>query len=133
MNVIVTGSLGYDYIMNFPGRFADRIMPDKIHQISLSFLVDKLEKQMGGTAANIAYSLKLLGVEPYIVASGGNDFGPYKTYLKKHKISTNYITIHDDVPTSSYFVVTDKDDNQIGSFFIGAMQHASKLSILNVK
>lgn len=129
MNVIVTGSLGYDYIMNFPGRFADRIMPDKIHQISLSFLVDKLEKQMGGTAGNIAYTLKLLGVDPYIVASAGNDFGPYKAYMKKRNIVTAGIAVHDDVPTSSYFVVTDKDDNQIGSFFIGAMQYANKLSV----
>lgn len=74
MKEIVTGTLGYDYIMNFTGRFADRIMPDKLHQISLSFFADKLSKNLGGTAGNLAYTLKLLGAEPYIVATAGNDF-----------------------------------------------------------
>lgn len=133
MNIIVTGSLGYDYIMNFPGRFADRIMPENIHKISLSFLVDKLNKQMGGTAGNIAYTLNLLGVTPYIVACGGNDFAPYNAFMEKKKIPTTYIKTIDDEQTSSYFVVTDKDDNQIGSFYIGAMKYAAKLSVGDVK
>ena len=127
MNVIVTGSLGYDYIMDFPGRFADRIMPEAIHKISLSFLVDKLSKQFGGTAGNIAYSLKLLGIEPTILSDAGNDFAPYKEFLTKNKISTKAIFEAKDVTTSSYFVVTDQDDNQIGSFYIGAMQHTKEL------
>lgn len=78
MEIVVTGSLGFDYIMDFPGKFADRIMPDKIHQLSLSFHVDKLNKNFGGTAGNIAYSLKLLGIEPLIAAYAGNDFAEYK-------------------------------------------------------
>ena len=131
MNVIVTGTLSFDYIMDFPGKFADRIMPDKIHKLSLSFLVETLNKQFGGTAGNIAYTLKLLGLEPSILASAGNDFSPYKTFLAKHKISTKYIKEHSDVPTSSYFVVTDKEDNQIGSFYIGAMKYAKELSPLS--
>ncbi len=131
MDVLVTGTLSFDYIMDFSGKFADRIMPDKIHKISLSFLVDKLSKQFGGTAGNIAYTLKLLGTEPTILAPAGNDFTPYKTFLIKHKISTKYIKEHADVPTSSYFVVTDKDDNQIGSFYIGAMKYAKELSPLS--
>ena len=101
MNIIVTGSLGYDYIMNFSGRFADRIMPEKLHQISLSFLVDKLTKQMGGTAGNVAYSLKLLGMEPYIMAPAGNDFAPYEAFLKTHKVKDTYISIHKNTTTSS--------------------------------
>ncbi len=84
VDVIVTGSLGYDYIMDFPGRFADRIMPEKIHKLSLSFLVDKLTKQFGGTGANIAYTLKLLGVEPLLLACAGNDFDSYKKHFKSH-------------------------------------------------
>ncbi len=72
--VIVTGSLGYDYIMDFPGRFADRIMPDKLHVISLSFLVDKLTKQLGGCATNLAYTLKLFSVEPHLITAAGKDF-----------------------------------------------------------
>lgn len=128
-NVVVTGSLGFDYIMDFSGRFKDRIMPDKIHALSLSFLVDSLNKQFGGTAGNIAYTLKLLGMDPLIVASAGNDFAPYKTFLSVHKISTKNISIHKDVPTSSYFVVTDTDHNQIGSFYMGAMKYAKRLKI----
>ena len=129
MNVIVTGSLGYDYIMNFPGRFADRIMPDKIHKLSLSFLVDKLTKQFGGVAGNIAYTLKLLGVDPLVVACAGNDFTPYKKHLMKHQIRTSQIKEYKDESCSLYSVVTDQDDNQIGSFYVGAMKYAKDLSL----
>ncbi len=129
MNVIVTGSLGYDYIMDFPGRFADRIMPDKIHKLSLSFLVGKLTKQFGGTGANIAYTLKLLGVEPRLLACAGDDFEEYQKHLTSHDISTNGISVHKTERTSAYFVITDQDDNQIGSFYVGAMKYAKDLSI----
>lgn len=129
MKVVVTGSISYDYIMNFPGQFADRIMPDKIHQISLSFLVETLEKRFGGIAGNIAYTLNLLGEEPTILAAAGKDFAPYKAFLKRHKISSSFIKIHKNVSTSSYFVVTDKEDNQIGAFYVGAQKYASRLSL----
>lgn len=129
MKEIITGSLGYDYIMNFSGRFADRIMPDKLHQISLSFLADKLTKNLGGTAGNLAYTLKLLGVEPNIVASGGNDFTEYRQFLDTHHIGTAGIHIAKDEPTSSYHVVTDKDDNQIGAFYLGASKYNKDLSL----
>lgn len=128
--VVVTGTLGFDYIMDFPGKFADRIMPDKIHKISLSFLADTLKKQFGGTAGNIAYTLKLLGIEPKIVAPTGNDFEPYIKFLQKHGIDTSGILIKKDVATSSYFVITDKDDNQIGSFYLGASKYAKSLSVI---
>lgn len=129
MNAVVTGTLAYDYIMDFPGRFADRIMPEKIHKLSLSFLVDKLNKQFGGTAGNIAYTLKLLGLEPLIVSAAGNDFAAYKAFQKKHGISTKYIREYRDVGTGSYFVVTDQDDNQIGSFYTGATRYTKELSV----
>ena len=129
MNVVVTGSLSFDYIMDFSGRFSDRIMPDKIHKISLSFLVDTLNKQFGGTAGNIGYTLKLLGINPLITAAAGNDFTAYKNFLSSHNILTKYISIHKDLPTSSYFVITDSDDNQIGSFYMGAMKYATRLTI----
>ena len=132
MNVIVTGSLGFDYIMDFPGIFSDRIMPDKIHNLSLSFLVDKLNKNFGGTAGNIAYSLKLLGIEPIILSSAGNDFSPYRKFLLNKKISVKQIKIAQDVITGSYFVVTDKEDNQIGSFYIGASKYNKNLKIINL-
>lgn len=129
MQILVTGSLGYDYIMDFPGRFADRIMPEKIHKISLSFLVDKLTKNFGGTAGNIAYSLKLLGLDPLIVSPAGKDFDPYAVFLKKHNIDIKGIKIFLKEMTGSYFVVTDREDNQIGSFYSGATKFAKELHI----
>ncbi len=129
MKVIVTGSISYDFIMDFPGRFSDRIMADKIHQISLSFLVDHLEKQFGGIGTNISYNLKLLGVEPVLVAAAGKDFAPFAAFLRKHRIATSSVRVHKDVSTSSYFVVTDKEDNQIGAFYVGAQKYAPRLSL----
>ena len=130
--IVVTGSLGYDYIMNFSGSFANRIMPDKIHKISLSFLVDKLHKQFGGTAGNIAYSLHLLGINPLILSVAGNDFDPYRAFLHSAGLSTEYITEVPKEPTGSYFVVTDQHDNQIGSFYSGATKAAKSLSLATV-
>jgi len=127
--VLVTGTLGYDYIMNYAGLFSDRIMPEKIHQISLSFLVDKLNKNFGGTAGNIAYTLNLLGTKPLVVSAAGNDFAPYRTFWKKYRLSTQGIVIHKDIITGSYFVVTDTRNNQIGSFYTGATKYAESLSI----
>src|SRR5690349_20360861 len=100
MNILVTGSLGYDYIMDFNGAFADRIMPDKVHKISLSFLADKLTKQFGGTAVNISYSLKLLGLEPTIVSAAGHDFEEYKTFLESHGLQTSGIQVFNSEPCS---------------------------------
>jgi len=129
MNCIVVGSLGFDYIMDFPGKFSDRIMADKTHKISLSFLVDKLNKQFGGTAGNIAYNLKLLGIDPFILSAAGNDFSQYDDFLKENLIETKYIKRVTDEITGSYFVVTDMEDNQIGSFYVGATKHAQDLDI----
>lgn len=131
-NVVVTGTLSFDYIMDFSGRFSDRIMPDKLHCLSLSFLVDRLSKQMGGTAGNIAYSMKLLGMNPAILAPAGNDFLPYKTFLRKHAVNTEYIKVYKNEATSLYSVMTDQDDSQIGSFFTGATKYAKKLHITDV-
>ncbi len=132
MNVIVIGSLGYDYIMDFPGLFSERIMPDKIHNISLSFLVDRLSKNFGGTAGNIAYTLKLLGIDPYIHAAVGSDFESYRKFLHQHDIPTDYIYDFKDELTGSYFGITDKHDNQIGSYYQGALVHHPELSLSEV-
>jgi adenosine kinase len=133
MNVVIVGSLAYDYIMNVSGTFSDRIMEEKIHSISLSFLVDSLKKQLGGTAGNIAYSLKLLTITPLIVSEAGNDFSLYKKFLKKNRISTTYIQEYDDVSTSLYVVLNDKANNEIRSFYTGATRYATTHSILSVK
>lgn len=130
MKEIVTGSLGYDYIMNFSGRFADRIMPDKLHQISLSFLADKLSKNLGGTAGNLAYTLKLLGEDPYIVSTAGNDFADYRAFLKKHGIESGGINVVTNEPCGSYHVITDSSDNQIGAFYTGATKYNKDLSVV---
>lgn len=130
MKEIVTGSLGYDYIMNFSGRFADRIMPDKLHQISLSFLADKLSKNLGGTAGNLAYTLKLLGEDPSIISTAGSDFDDYRKFLEKHGIERSGINVVTNEPCGSYHVITDSDDNQIGAFYTGATKYNKDLSVL---
>ncbi|MBI5613988.1 carbohydrate kinase family protein [Candidatus Gottesmanbacteria bacterium] len=130
MNILVTGTLGYDYIMDFDGLFAERIMPERVHNLSLSFLVDSLSKQRGGTAGNIAYSLHLLKLSPLLLSSAGNDFGPYFKEIKQLRMNTKGISLHRDVSTGSYFVVTDKADNQIGSFYIGASKYNKDISFL---
>ncbi|HAU99496.1 MAG: Adenosine kinase [Microgenomates group bacterium GW2011_GWF2_45_18] len=126
---LITGSLGFDYIMNFSGKFADRIMADKIHQISMSLLVDSMEKQFGGTAGNIAYTLKLLGLDPLIVAPAGNDFTPYAQFLQQKGVDRSGIVVHKDVPTGSYFVITDQQNNQIGAFYKGATDRAKDIKL----
>ena len=132
MNIVVTGSIGFDYIMDFPGVFADRIMPEKIHQISLSFLVDSLKKNWGGTGGNIAYTLGLLQNQPILLASAGNDFIPYEAFLTSHGVNAAYITQFNDIATGAYFVITDRSDNQIGAFYTGAMRYAAQLSLKTI-
>lgn len=131
--ILVTGSLAFDQIMDFPGAFADQIMPDKIHMINLSFLTDTLSKNFGGCAGNIAYNLSLLGVQSAILSSAGKDFSDYKKFLDKNKINTSYIQCCKDLFTANYFVVCDKKNNQIGGFYSGAMSNDKKLSLDSVK
>ena len=88
MTIIVTGSIAYDYLMFFPGRFSEHILPDQIHQISLSFLVESMRKQRGGCAPNIAYSLALLGERPTVMATVGQDFGEYRAWLDDAGVDT---------------------------------------------
>jgi len=106
--------------MDFSGLFADHFMPDKLHAINLSFMVDKLSVQFGGTAGNIAYNLALLEEEPEIISTAGNDFGSYKTHLLRSGVNVNSIRILEDRPTAAAFILTDKADNQIAAFHYGA-------------
>lgn len=129
MKEVVTGTLGYDYIMNFNGRFSDRIMPDKLHQISLSFLADTLTKNLGGTAGNLGYTLKLLGADPYIVSTAGHDFSEYHDFLIAHELDIQGIRVVRNEPCGSYHVITDRDDNQIGAFYTGATRYNKELSV----
>jgi adenosine kinase len=127
--IIVAGSLAYDYIMDFPGHFKDHILPDKVHCINLSFLVDKLTKQRGGCAANIGYTLALLGEHPRVVAAAGRDFPEYAAYLQEHGIDVSCVLQVDDEVTATCFCTTDKTDNQIQGFYVGAMKRARDISL----
>jgi len=120
--ILVTGTIAYDRIMNFPGYFKEQILPDKIHILSVSFLVDDLKEGFGGTAGNIAYNLSLLGLKPSMVANvGAKDFLMYEAWLKKNKIDLSQIKILPKQHTSSAYIITDQDDNQITGFFPGAL------------
>jgi adenosine kinase len=118
--IIVSGSIAYDRIMDFAGLFSEHLMPDKLHAINISFHVDNLSVQFGGCSGNIAYNLALLGEEPQIIASAGNDFGPYRAHLLKSGVDPSSIRIIEKELTSSAFILTDKADNQIAAFHGGA-------------
>jgi adenosine kinase len=127
--VAVTGSVAFDTIMVFPGRFGEHILPDKTHLINVSFLVDRLEKRRGGTAANIAYTLALHGERPLLCAAVGNDFGDYDDALRTAGVDTSTALRCDDIPTASAFITTDLDDNQITAFFPGAMGRGAQVDL----
>ena len=130
--ILVTGSLAYDLIMDFPGRFSDHIDPTKIHILNLSFLVDSLKKQKGGTAGNIAYNLSLLEIPVSILGSVGEDFDEYQTFLQKAGVDVSNIKVIKDEKTSQAFITTDKADNQITSFYPGSMKNNSSLKIVDL-
>lgn len=119
--ILVTGSLAYDRIMNFPGYFKDQILPDKLHALNVSFFLHKMEESFGGTAGNIAYNLSLLGERPTILANVGKDFGEYGKWLTKNKIDLSQVKVFPKEQTASAYIITDKADNQIAGFFPGAM------------
>jgi len=128
MDIVVTGSIAYDYLMMFPGRFVEHILPEQLHHVSLSFLVDEMRRQRGGAAANIAYNLALLGERPRLMGTVGQDFGEYRAWLKQHGVDTSLTCNESDLFTASFFVTTDQDGNQIASFYTGAMARARNLS-----
>jgi adenosine kinase len=128
MNIVVTGSIAYDYLMTFPGRFKEHILPDQIENLSVSFLVDSMVRQHGGVATNIAYTLALLGEQPRVMATVGQDFAEYGTRLQKYGVDISTIKTIKDHFTASFFVSTDQDNNQIASFYTGAMAFAHTLS-----
>lgn len=129
MTIVLSGSLAFDYIMNFPGYFEDHILPDKIHVLNVSFLVESLERQRGGVAGNIAYNLGLLGQPCRLVGTVGNDFEEYEVELDGLGIDLSGIVRLDDLVTASAFITTDRADNQITGFFPGAMANAGEYSI----
>ncbi len=129
MSFIITGSVAYDYLMSYPGRFADHILPDQLDSLSVSFLADSMRRERGGVAANIAYTNKLLGGHPVILATVGNDFGDYRRWLEEQGLPTDQIIEIPEDLTATFFVSTDLDQNQIANFYTGAMAHAKEYTL----
>jgi adenosine kinase len=132
MKIVVTGSIAYDYLMSFPGAFIDHFLPDHMNRVSLSFLVDTMDKRRGGCGPNIAYTLALLGERPILMATAGEDFGEYREWLEAAGIDTSHVTQISGKFTASFFCSTDRNNNQIASFYTGAMADAGQLSFRNV-
>lgn len=128
MTVAVTGSMAFDYIMSFPGRFVDHILPDQLEILSVSFLVDSMRRERGGCGGNIAYNLALLGQCPLLMATVGQDAPEYVVWLRDQGVDTSGVLQLPDEFTASFFVSTDQDNNQIASFYTGAMAKASQIS-----
>lgn len=129
MSIVITGSIAYDYLMSFAGKFREQILPEKLENLSLSFLVDSMKRERGGVAANIAYTLKLLGGDPLVFATVGQDFGDYRAWMIAQGISVDHIIEIEHDFTASFFVSTDQEQNQIANFYTGAMAHARNYSL----
>jgi len=123
--VLICGSVAFDTIAVFDGRFKDHILPDRIHALSVSFLVPSMRKEFGGCAGNIAYNLKLLGGQPIPVATVGQDATDYLERFQRLDIPTQFIKVLPDMFTAQCFITTDLDDNQISAFHPGAMDHSA--------
>jgi adenosine kinase len=131
--VLVCGSIAYDHIMDFPGLFKDCILPDKIHALNVSFLVNSLKKLRGGTAPNISYNLALIGEKPVIIGTAGKDFVEYSQWLTGNGIDTSLVRILEDDFTASCFITTDLSNNQITGFYPGAMAKDPEISLEALK
>jgi adenosine kinase len=133
MDIVVTGSIAFDYLMSFPGKFTEHFLPEHMSRVSLSFLVDTMDKRRGGCAPNIAYTLALLGEKPRLMATAGQDFDEYRRWLEAAGVDTSLVR---EVPgkfTASFFCSTDVESNQIASFYTGAMANAGELSFRTVE
>jgi len=133
MKIVVTGSIAYDYLMSFPGKFTEHFLPDHLERLSLSFLVDTMDKRRGGCAPNIAYTLALLGERPLLMATAGEDFGEYRQWLLGAGIDTSHVKQIPGKFCASFFCSTDSSNNQIASFYTGAMADAGQLSFRTVR
>jgi len=127
--IFVSGSLAFDRIMNFPGYFKDNILPEKIHNLNVSFNIEELRENYGGTAGNIAYNLSLLDFQPTVIAAAGKDFEKYQKYLKEKKINLDGVKIINNDFTAAAYIITDKSDNQITGFHMGAMKYDTDYQI----
>ncbi len=133
MDILLTGSVAYDYLMTFPGLFKEQILPERLEKISLSFLVDSMSRQRGGVAPNIAYTLALLGERPRVMATVGEDFEEYRAWLESKGVDTSLMEVVPGLFTASFFATTDRANAQIASFYPGAMGEAARQSLTEVR
>ncbi len=129
MRIAVTGSVGRDHLMTFPGKFTDSLVADSLAKVSLSFLVDGLDVRRGGCGANISFGMAALGLNPILVASVGSDWTDYEAWLSRHGLDTSHVRVSDSLHTALYMVTTDTELNQIASFFPGAMSEAREIEL----
>jgi len=129
MAALICGSLAYDTVMVYPGRFRDHILADRIHMLNVSFMVPTLRRYFGGCAGNIAYNLRLLGAEGHAMGAVGHDFRPYQEWLDLNGMSSRYVRVIEDEYTAQAYITTDLDDNQITAFHPGAMNHSHLLGV----
>ncbi|MDQ0830472.1 adenosine kinase [Streptomyces achromogenes] len=132
MRIAVTGSIATDHLMTFPGRFADQLVADRLHTVSLSFLVDNLDVRRGGVGANVAFGMGQLGTRPILVGAAGADFDEYRAWLDRHGVDTASVRISETLHTARFVCTTDADHNQIGSFYTGAMSEARLIELKTV-
>jgi adenosine kinase len=133
MKIVVTGSIAFDYLMSFPGLFTEHFLPEHMGRVSLSFLVDTMDKRRGGCAPNIAYTLALLGERPLLMATAGEDFTEYRAWLEATGVDTSLTSQMQGKFCASFFCSTDQANNQIASFYTGAMADAGQLSFRTVR
>ncbi|MFI5621820.1 carbohydrate kinase family protein [Streptomyces sp. NPDC051567] len=132
MRIAVTGSIATDHLMTFPGRFAEQLLADRLDRVSLSFLADNLDVRRGGVAANIAFGLGTLGLRPLLVGAVGADFEPYRVWLKDHGVDTDSVRVSGTRHTARFVCTTDRDQNQIATFYAGAMAEAREIDLREV-
>lgn len=129
MRIAVTGSIATDHLMVFPGRFAEQLMKEQLERVSLSFLADRLEVRRGGVAANIAFGLGQLRLDPILVGAAGIDFAEYDNWLRANGVDTSEVRVSESLHTARFVCTTDDDQNQIATFYAGAMAEASRIDL----
>ncbi|MDH6223972.1 MULTISPECIES: carbohydrate kinase family protein [Streptomyces] len=129
MRIAVTGSIATDHLMSFPGSFTDQLLAGSLDRVSLSFLADRLEIRRGGVAANISFGLGLLGLRPVLVGAVGDDFEPYRVRLKQHGVDTDSVLVSEEQHTARFVCTTDRMQNQIATFYAGAMTEAHRIDL----
>ena len=127
--ILITGSIATDHLMSFPGKFSDSLVADKIDKVSLSFLVEELQIRRGGVAPNIAFGMGCLGLSPVLVGAVGPDFADYESWLQRHGVDTRGVHMSDSHHTARFVCTTDTEQNQIASFYPGAMSEARNIEL----